>query len=63
MNTHFELSAPPSQSTTLSVTVVPSNQRSRFWPQHFGGIPQWMILESHVFGWMDRLCADYHGGS
>jgi hypothetical protein len=62
VNTHFELSAPPSQSATLSATLVPGNQRSRFWPQHFGSIPQWLILEAHVFGWLDRLCADYHGG-
>ncbi|MDQ9126136.1 antirestriction protein [Serratia fonticola] len=63
MNTHFELSTPPSQSTTLNATVVPENQRTRFWHQHFGSIPQWMILEPHVFGWMDHLCVDYHGGS
>ncbi|HEJ9055921.1 TPA: antirestriction protein [Serratia fonticola] len=60
---HVELSASPSQSTTLSATVVLENQRPHFWHQHFGSIPQWMILEPHVFSWMDRLCADYHGGS
>jgi hypothetical protein len=63
MNTHVELSESTSQSTTLSATVVPENQRPRFWHQHFGSIPQWLILEAHVFGWLDRLCADYHGGS
>ncbi|CAI2140793.1 Antirestriction protein [Serratia fonticola] len=61
MNTHFELSTAPSQSTTLSATVVPENQRPRFWHQHFGSIPQWFLLETHVFNWLDRLCADYHG--
>jgi hypothetical protein len=47
----------------ITATVVPCHQRSRFWSQHFGCVPQWLILEAHVFGWMDRLCADYHGGS
>ncbi|WP_443006369.1 MULTISPECIES: antirestriction protein [unclassified Serratia (in: enterobacteria)] len=60
---YFELSASPSQLTTLSATVVPENQRPCFWHQYFGSIPQWMSLEPHVFGWMDRLCADYQGGS
>jgi hypothetical protein len=50
------------QASTLTATLVPGHQRSRFWPQHFGSIPQWLILEPHIFGWMDRLCADYHGG-
>ncbi|HFV9291762.1 TPA: antirestriction protein [Serratia fonticola] len=63
MNTHFELSASPSQSITLNATVVPENQRARFWHQHFGSIPHGFLLETRVFNWMDRLCADYHGGS
>lgn len=46
----------------IIATEVPMHQRSRFWPQHFGSIPQWFILEPHVFGWLDRLCANYHGG-
>lgn len=36
----------------LTVTQVPDEQRIRFWPQHFGAIPQWITLEP-VFspGW------------
>ncbi|KEY59860.1 antirestriction protein [Serratia sp. DD3] len=47
----------------VTATVVPNRQRLRFWPQHFGNIPQWLILEPHAFGWLDRLCTDYNGGS
>ncbi|HHL2498322.1 TPA: antirestriction protein [Yersinia enterocolitica] len=62
MNTHSTPPTAPSQTNILTATVVPDHQRPRFWPQHFGNIPQWLILEPHVFGWLDRLCADYHGG-
>ena len=62
MNTHLTAPTAMPQTNALSATVVSGNQRSRFWPQHFGNIPQWLILEPHVFGWLDRLCADYHGG-
>lgn len=51
------------QTNALTATVVSGHQRTRFWLQHFGNIPQWLILEPHVFGWMDRLCTDYNGGS
>ena len=47
---------------TLCATPVKDEQRLRFWPQHFGRIPQWITLEPHIFAWMDRLCADYNGG-
>ena len=46
----------------LTATLVQDEQRISFWPQHFGSIPQWIILEPTVFAWMDRLCADYSGG-
>ncbi|WP_227660668.1 antirestriction protein [Hafnia alvei] len=46
----------------LTATPVPDEQRPTFWPQNFGTIPQWIALEPHIFGWMDRLCADYSGG-
>ena len=46
----------------LTVTPVPDEQRIDFWPQHFGSIPQWIILEPTAFAWMDRFCADYSGG-
>ncbi|UAN51617.1 MULTISPECIES: antirestriction protein [unclassified Serratia (in: enterobacteria)] len=62
MNTHLTASTAMPQTNALIATVVPGNQRSRFWPQHFGNIPQWLVLEPRVFGWLDRFCADYHGG-
>ncbi|WP_191939291.1 antirestriction protein [Pantoea agglomerans] len=46
----------------LTATLVKDEQRVGFWPQHFGSIPQWIILEPTVFAWMDRFCADYSGG-
>ncbi|OKP23797.1 antirestriction protein [Serratia fonticola] len=46
----------------VTVTLVPHAQRSRFWYQHVGIVPQWFLLEPHVFNWLGRLCADYHGG-
>lgn len=47
---------------TLTTTPLPDAQRLHFWPQHFGGIPQWILLEPHIFAWMERLCEDYSGG-
>lgn len=49
-------------TNTLTATLLPDEQRIDFWPQNFGSIPQWIILEPHIFGWMDRLCAGYSGG-
>ena len=46
----------------ITATLVTDEKRINFWPQHFGGIPQWIILEPTIFAWMDRLCADYSGG-
>ncbi|WP_227660520.1 antirestriction protein [Hafnia alvei] len=46
----------------LTATLAPDEQRGSFWPQHFGRIPQWIVLEPYIFSWMDRLCADYSGG-
>nr|WP_302824641.1 antirestriction protein [Hafnia alvei] len=46
----------------LTATVVPDEQRGHFWPQHFGTLPQWVLLEPRIFAWMDRFCDDYHGG-
>lgn len=48
-------------ASPLTTTLLPDEQRIDFWPQHFGNIPQWIILEPHIFTWMDRLCADYSG--
>lgn len=46
----------------LTVTQVPDEQRIDFWPQYFGAIPQWLLLEPHIFAWMDRFCEAYSGG-
>ncbi|HCB1520851.1 antirestriction protein [Citrobacter braakii] len=50
------------EHTAITASVVPDKLRIGFWPQHFGSIPQWITLEPRIFAWMDRLCADYHGG-
>lgn len=55
-NHHF------AELTAITASVVPDELRIGFWPQHFGSIPQWKTLEPRIFAWMDRLCADYHGG-
>ncbi|HHH0459123.1 TPA: antirestriction protein [Yersinia enterocolitica] len=46
----------------ITASLIPDELRIDFWPQHFGTIPQWLTLEPQIFAWMDRLCADYHGG-
>ncbi|WP_447887139.1 antirestriction protein [Serratia fonticola] len=63
MNTHSAPSTAIPQASELIATRVPDHQRARFWYQHFGSVPQWFLLETRVFNWMDRLCVDYHGGS
>lgn len=63
MKIQLSSSAVPLQTNALTATVVSGHQRTRFWLQHFGSIPQWLMLEPRIFGWMDRLCTDYHGGS
>lgn len=50
------------EQAAITASVVPDELRIGFWPQHFGSIPQWITLEPRIFAWMDRLCADYHGG-
>ncbi|EPC5601662.1 antirestriction protein [Edwardsiella piscicida] len=57
-----EVADAQSQRSTIQTTRVPDHQRLAFWPRHFGCIPQWIMLEPHIFSWMDRLCEDYHGG-
>lgn len=46
----------------ITVSCIADEDRIDFWPLHFSRIPQWLMLEPHIFAWMDRLCADYHGG-
>ncbi|WNP34153.1 antirestriction protein [Enterobacter kobei] len=62
MDKHISLTPEVTEPFILTATVVPDEQRLRFWPQHFGLMPQWITLESCIFAWMDRLCADYSGG-
>ena len=65
INLNDILPLPPqsaSSSPALTATLVQDEQRISFWPQHFGSISQWIILEPTVFAWMDRFCTDYHGG-
>lgn len=49
-------------ATIFSAMPVADEQRVGFWPQHFGTIPQWIMLEPRIFAWMDRLCDNYRGG-
>lgn len=56
------LISPHTYADGIVCTPVPDEQRVAFWPRHFGSIPQWIILESTVFAWIDRFCTDYHGG-
>lgn len=60
--TNLQTLSDTENATPLIATLLPDEQRTGFWPQHFGNIPQWIILEPHIFAWMDRLCADYSGG-
>ncbi len=65
INLHDTLPLPPQpagSAPALTATLVQDEQRIGFWPQYFGSIPQWIILEPTVFAWMDRFCADYNGG-
>ncbi|MGL5680129.1 MAG: antirestriction protein [Plesiomonas shigelloides] len=47
---------------SITRVIVPEQARLDFWPQYFGAIPQWVLLESQAFAWLDRLCDDYNGG-
>ena len=62
MDKHISLTPEVTEPFILTTTVVPDEERLRFWPQHFGSIPQWITLEPCIFACMDRLCADYSGG-
>lgn len=53
---------PASDDTLITATPVEDEDRPDFWPRHFRGIPQWILLEPRIFAWTDRLCADYSGG-
>ncbi len=62
MDKRFSLTPEVTEPFILTATVVPDEERLRFWPQRFGSIPQWITLEPRIFAWMDRLCVDYSGG-
>ena len=42
---------------TLCATPVKDEQRLRFWPQHFGRIPQWITLEPRIFAWITTVAS------
>lgn len=48
-------------TSRVEALSVRDENRIHFWPEHFGSIPQWITLELHIFAWLDRLCAEYHG--
>lgn len=56
------LTSPQTDAGCIVCTPVADEQRFAFWPQHFDGIPQWIVLEPTIFAWMDRFCEDYCGG-
>ncbi|ECB7109893.1 antirestriction protein, partial [Salmonella enterica subsp. enterica serovar Newport] len=63
MTTVFNPEFPlPSDDPLITATPVEDENRPDFWPRHFRGIPQWILLEPRIFAWTDRLCADYRGG-
>lgn len=64
MTTQTQCDLVPANESEFELTVaqVPDEQRIRFWPQHFGSIPQWITLEPRIFAWMDRFCDEYNGG-
>ncbi|HGL4053817.1 TPA: antirestriction protein [Citrobacter koseri] len=60
--TNLQTLSDTGNAAPLTATLLPDEQRISFWPQYFGNIPQWIILEPHIFAWMDRFCANYNGG-
>ncbi|KAA0544038.1 MULTISPECIES: antirestriction protein [Citrobacter] len=60
--TSLHMLADTDNPALITATSLPDVQRLHFWPLHFSGIPQWILLEPRIFGWMDRLCENYSGG-
>lgn len=60
--TNLQTPSDTENTNTLTTTLLADEHRIDFWPQHFGTIPQWIILEPHIFAWMDRFSDDYCGG-
>ncbi|MCW2256887.1 antirestriction protein [Providencia alcalifaciens] len=46
----------------VAMTLVPDEQRSDFWLNHFGTVKGWTTFEVVVFTTMGQFCEDYHGG-
>lgn len=59
MTTVFPL---PPDIPLITAMSVPDEKRPDVWPRHFRSVPQWILPEPRIFAWMNRLCADYHGG-
>ena len=57
--THF---SETTEQPTITASRLPDERRITFWPQYFGTVPQWILLEPRLFAWMDSLCEDYCGG-
>lgn len=50
------------EQPTITASRFTDERRITFWPQYFGTVPQWILLEPRLFAWMDHLCEDYGGG-
>lgn len=50
------------EQPTITASRLTDERRITFWPQYFGTVPQWILLEPRLFAWMDRLCENYGGG-
>ncbi|MBQ0370004.1 MULTISPECIES: antirestriction protein [Providencia] len=47
---------------TITMALVPDEQRLDFWLNHFGRVKGWTIFEVVIFTTMGQFCDDYHGG-
>lgn len=61
-NTTSKPDAELQMTNAITASLVPDEERADFWPQYFGRIPQWMLIEHRIFGWMDRFSDEYNGG-
>ncbi|NLU15363.1 antirestriction protein [Yersinia massiliensis] len=61
-DTAYEPVSDSQMTNVITVSPVSDEQRLGFWPQYFGRIPQWILIESRIFAWMERFCEDYSGG-
>ncbi|MDU7494877.1 MAG: antirestriction protein, partial [Providencia rettgeri] len=47
---------------TITMALVPDEQRLDFWLNHFGSVKGWITFEVVIFTTMGQFCDDYHGG-